>query len=268
MLENETFDEKLTLKILNDLFPNFETIFESDLNFIKSAKIEQKVKYSLPKLINLANRKSSKVDEIVSKIFPNKYFDHVEPLIWKSKIGKCERNICSYFKDKNISEDIILYLQDGKVRYKFGSKSEIIEIPELHDFFKEKLRGNLEIKMSQLLGIGGESVVLRKMVEIEENHEQITKKECALRISTFENSSKIKNVHVYNFHEIYNSVKVKELEIKELKHENIIKYYDHSFEVIEGILCHIKTTPFCRVRKSQNVKKPSDFKNKNYSSYF
>jgi len=258
MMGEYNWEEEFTILII-DQISNFEVIFVTDLNYIKHQKLEQNVKGSLPKFIIIAKRKCSNIDELVERVFSNKYFHQSEPLIWKFKIGKIQKYVCSYFHDLKISEDVILYLENGKVRYK--SKTDVfprnIEILEVENYLKEKLNGNLEIKMSQLLGLGGESIVIRKMINIAGMD-----KEFALRISNYENSAKMtKKVKMFEGHytdtydndrfgdgvgidiidpeAVYKSENVKEMEIKNINHKNIIKYVDHTFEVIDSILCHI-----------------------------
>mgnify|MGYP000039350781 CR=1 FL=1 len=252
MMRSGLLKEEFTISIINQI-SNFEVIFETDLNYIKHQKLEQIVKARLAKFIIIAKRKYSNIDEIVERVFSNKYFHQSEPLIWKFKIGKIQKYVCSYFHDLKISEDVILYLENGKVRYK--SKTDVfprnIEILEVENYLKEKLNGNLEIKMSQLLGLGGESVVLRKMINVAGMDTEF-----ALRISNYENSAKMTkksrmfegmmygakvgvDINIIDPEAVYKSKNVKEMEIKNINHKNIIKYDDHTFEVIDSILCHI-----------------------------
>ena len=96
---------------------------------------------------------------------------------------------------------------------------------------------NLELKLSRLLGVGGECVVIQKMVEIDS---KMT--ECALRVAPYDNSARkalFDGTDVLDSPEVYKSVHVRELEVKMLNHKNIIQYFDNSFEVIDGNLCHV-----------------------------
>jgi len=88
------------------------------------------------------------------------------------------------------------------------------------------------------LGSGGESIVLKKSVEIENQD-----KFCGLKLVPILKNPEL----IVNFFGItnvdselaYEKNKPRELTANSVKHENIIKTFGHTFEVIDGNLFHI-----------------------------
>jgi len=92
--------------------------------------------------------------------------------------------------------------------------------------------------MSKLLGVGGECVVIQKIVKTGNRQE-----DCALRISEVNASGKMRPIAgvpaVIDVDATYNAVNVPDMAVKELNHQNIIKYLDNTFELIDNDLHHV-----------------------------
>ena len=99
--------------------------------------------------------------------------------------------------------------------------------------------------MQRILGIGGESIVLQKTINLHTKTSQ-----CALKIAPTETNSIYDNFFKAEIKQImplgkdsetsiYKDVRPKELTANSLVHQNIVKYIDHTFEVIDNDIFHI-----------------------------
>ena len=97
--------------------------------------------------------------------------------------------------------------------------------------------------MQRILGIGGESIVLQKTINKDTKTSQ-----CAVKIAPTETNSIYDNFFKAEIKEImplgkdssiYKDVRPKELTANSLVHQNIVKYIDHTFEVIDNDIFHI-----------------------------
>mgnify|MGYP000354871922 CR=1 FL=1 len=96
MMDEYDWEDYLTLTILTELSPKFESAFESDLSYIKSENLVYRVKTTLPKLVQLAKPKFPNVEQIISRVFSNKYFGQSEPLTWQYPRGKSRKYISAF----------------------------------------------------------------------------------------------------------------------------------------------------------------------------
>lgn len=112
-------------------------------------------------------------------------------------------------------------------------------------FLKKKLKGmtNFTIPMDNLLGVGGQGVVIRKTITI--NNKSM---KCAVRFVPVDNRHVPYHITprlIRDRLEILNTAMLYEEELPcemiaaQLSHENIIVYFDHTFEVIDGTLYHL-----------------------------
>ena len=96
--------------------------------------------------------------------------------------------------------------------------------------------------MSRLVGTGGESVILRKTLPI---NNTLTK--CAIKLAPAENTPKQSpeqevfgvTVRPLDSSSMYQQDTPNELTAKSLSHRNIIQYFDSTFEVIDNALFHL-----------------------------
>jgi len=91
--------------------------------------------------------------------------------------------------------------------------------------------------MTNLIGFGGECVVLRKKIKIQDGE-----KDCAIRASKLTEGPKMPELleqlgAVQT--DTYDRLKVREMAVEKLDHPNIIKYLDTTFELIDGQFHHL-----------------------------
>ena len=88
--------------------------------------------------------------------------------------------------------------------------------------------------MTKLLGVGGECVVIEKYLDTEN---------CALRLSEMKASGEMREIGgvpvEVDINATYNALNVPDMAVKNLVHDNIIKYLDNTFELIDGRLHHV-----------------------------
>ena len=92
--------------------------------------------------------------------------------------------------------------------------------------------------MTNLLGLGGECVVIEKYLQMEN-----VQTPCALRVSPINASGKMREiggitVGIDNY-DTYKKVNVPDMRVKKFRHKNIIKYLDTTFEHIDNELHHV-----------------------------
>ena len=92
--------------------------------------------------------------------------------------------------------------------------------------------------MSNLLGVGGECVVIEKNVKIGKGQE-----DCALRVSKVNACGKMRLIGgvpaLIDVDATYNAVNIPDMSVKELNHPNIIKYLDNTLELIDNDPHHV-----------------------------
>ena len=79
--------------------------------------------------------------------------------------------------------------------------------------------------------------MLRKTIEIDNEN-----RECAIRLAPYEfNGRLIMGVSGIDSHSMYedDTANPNELIIQSLEHKNIVKYYEHCFEIINNTLFHV-----------------------------
>ena len=100
--------------------------------------------------------------------------------------------------------------------------------------------------MENLLGVGGQGVVIRKTVTIDNKSIKCAVRFVPVDYRRVDESSLTRNITklpkesaILDTAQLYEEKQPCEMIASDLLHENIIEYLDHTFEVINGDLYHI-----------------------------
>ena len=98
--------DTLTELLLGKFGENFQKILEDDIKFMTEKRYLNNVENELLNLVSFAKRLN---------LFKNKYFDS-EPLTWQYAHGSNRRFLAAFFKDLNISDDLIAHIENGNLK--------------------------------------------------------------------------------------------------------------------------------------------------------
>ena len=272
-------DESIS-KILSTPNPNssFDQQIETELNDLKDQNLIKKYKEELTTLIRLA--KSSTTQNVptfgqtlvktIKNVFPNKYYkDGREDLTRKFHDGGIEKYVAAFLKNEQMDKlDFAIRYKNGKIEEKSGLFTDLFDFildqrriractskkcdtsnncglcyqektktdDDLEKYLKSELqKGNLTFKMSSLLGVGGESVVLA--VDYGSGPK-------AFRLAYYGDQKDKNEGSELGINEQQKAAKVNEMRIGKLSHQNIMKYIDNSFEMVNEELIHITSKLF------------------------
>jgi len=105
---------------------------------------------------------------------------------------------------------------------------------DLIEYLAKSGKDKIEFKMSNLIGFGGECVVIRKNMEIEGR-----KKYCAIRAARLNEGPKMLEELGIVQTDTYDRLNVREMAVEKIDHPNIIKYLDNTFEFIDDKFHHL-----------------------------
>ena len=110
----------------------------------------------------------------------------------------------------------------------------------LLQYFKKSGKAKINFNMTNLIGLGGECVVIRKKIKIEDDEKvrAIRASKLTERPNMFEELGFVET-------DTYDRLNIREMAVKELNlelnlgHPNIIKYIDNTFELIDDEFHHL-----------------------------
>lgn len=205
---------------------------QNDLEYLKDAKFtdEPGFKNNIGNFIGFC-RDDFKIDmnPILQKIFNEKYIKD-EDLLWHD--GK--NFITSLIWKEGQKEDcyLIVDVRRTKIIYRKQNSPDVeIKNDDLKYFLLSKLTACEFIKLSNIVDVGGESVILKDEVDPNTKVAKIVK----MDISTVENNE----LGLVDEEKTYNKDKPNELTANDMNHPNIIKYSKSLFQYVHGHLFHI-----------------------------
>ena len=253
---------------------NFQKQVEKDFKFIKEAGLDNdaRIKLNMGYFISRCAKKPTKlskfrcfssietgsidVQKIISDTFGQTYFSS-EPLVWHYKTRLSFQFIFEYFKRKQITGEVLLQIQNKKVKVIHNTGhtwidnmekdlsaflvNKILEIQHFNLFPKQ-----IKLELTKVLGQGGESIVLEKTVNF-----RLGSKVCAIKIVPIKRDAKriqakttssifgVKTTPIIDSTEAYGEDKPNELTAKDLTHPNIIAFLDTGYEVIDDEVYHL-----------------------------
>ena len=184
-------------------------------------------------------------------MFKKKYFTTNDPLTWQCAFDGNYKSqfVASYFTNKEITSTTAVMNHNGVIKYQLPSAAFTITDGRFHDFLLSRIPigERVQFDMDKVLGIGGQSIVLRargntcvKLTPIrgmikgwnrgEEDFDDLF------------NRLGMNNRVLVKYDSAYGRKEFKELAANSLSHDNIIVYSDHSFEVIDDVLFHLTGT--------------------------
>jgi len=106
LTKTSCWTDTITELFLGNFGHKFQQILEEDIKFMTEKGYLKNVENELPNLVSFAKRLN---------LFKNKYFDS-EPLTWQYAHGSNRRFLAAFFKDLNISDDLIAQIENGNLK--------------------------------------------------------------------------------------------------------------------------------------------------------
>ena len=165
---------------------------------------------------------------ILQEVFNEKYIKN-ENLLWHDGT----HFIAAILWKERHKKDSEISINNGKIVIQKNNSTFINEIEndDLEKFLSPKLTTAINMKLSNIVNIGGESIILKDEID--------PVKKVAKIVEIDISSVKTNEYGLVDEEETYQNDKPKELTANDLEHDNIIKYSKSSFQYADGQLFHI-----------------------------